>query len=449
MWRLPLALVVLVVVGYGVWGAFRVGGAPQVELLPQRAAIGREHVVEARFVEAADGLGRVRIELEQGGRVEVIAEQRLKRPGPFDLRRNGRTPELTLRAEVGTRALDWLVEGEATVRAVADRLAGPLRRAEPVVVEARLPVRTRPPRLEVVSSRHWLRQGGSGLVVIRVGDTVVSSGVVAGGAVSPSSPHPAGRSDQRVVLFGIPWEVEDGSAVRAFAEDDAGNRVEQAFADGFRRRDLKTDTVTVSDDFLERVVPAIASRTPGFSGDGTLLDQYLRINGDQRSRNLLAIRDLSADTAPALLWSGAFEQLPRGALQAGFAERRIYRYRGEEVDRQTHLGIDLASTSRAAVPAANAGRVVWADWLAIYGNLVLIDHGMGLMTGYGHLSQVDVAVGDTVGRGQTIGRTGTTGLAGGDHLHFEVFVYGQSVDPLEWLDPQWVRTSILDRLRTE
>jgi murein DD-endopeptidase MepM/ murein hydrolase activator NlpD len=291
-----------------------------------------------------------------------------------------------------------------------------------------------------------VRQGGSGLVVLRVGEHVVEAGVVAGDVVSPAATYPRTPPDQRVVLFAIPWDLEDGSAIRAFVVDDAGNRVEQPFVDGYRTRQLRSDTVRVTDDFLQRVVPAIASRTPGFSTEGSLLEQYLRINGEYRRQNLLVIRDLAAATADTSLWSGAFEQLPRGAVQAGFADRRVYSYDDREVDRQTHLGLDLASTARAPVPAANTGRVVWADWLAIYGNVVLIDHGLGLMTGYGHLSQIDVTSGDVVAKGQVVGRTGTTGLAGGDHLHFEVFVHGQSVDPLEWLDPEWVRTTVLDRL---
>lgn len=445
-WRLVAVLGLAAVLGYAAWGALRVGGAPEVTLHEQRPAIGAEHLLEARFRAPENGLGTIRIELEQNGRVEVIAEQSFARPGPFALRGGEQTREAVLEAEVGTRARGWLGEGEATIRAVADRLSGPLRRVDPVVVATTLPVRTRPPRLEILSSRHWVRQGGSGLVVMRVGEHVVEAGVAAGETVSPAGPYPSRPADERVALFAVPWDLDDGSSIRAFVVDDAGSRVEQPFVDGYRARALKTDTVNVSDDFLERVVPAIASRTPGFSAEGSLLEQYLRINGEYRRQNLQAIRDLAAASEMAPLWSGGFEQLPRGALQAGFADRRVYRYEGREVDRQTHLGIDLASTARAEVPAANSGRVVWADWLAIYGNVVLIDHGLGLMTGYGHLSQIDVAAGEMVAKGRTVGRTGTTGLAGGDHLHFEVFVHGHSVDPLEWLDPEWVRSNILDRL---
>jgi murein DD-endopeptidase MepM/ murein hydrolase activator NlpD len=100
------------------------------------------------------------------------------------------------------------------------------------------------------------------------------------------------------------------------------------------------------------------------------------------------------------------------------------------------------------VGASNAGRVVFADELGIYGNCVLIDHGLGVSSLYGHLSRIDVAPGDVVQRGQTIGLTGQTGLAGGDHLHFAILVGDTYVDPIEWWDPKWIRDHIDARLES-
>ncbi len=445
-WRIVLAVVAIAVVAWAARGAFHVGGTPEITLKTSFPAIGSVNQVSASFLDPKDGLGTVRLELVQGDRVEVIAERSFSRPSPFAL--PGRKPngETVLDATVGTVTQPWLVDGPAVLRAVADRAHGPLRRIEPVQAEITLPVRTRPPRLEIVSQAHFVREGGSGVVVLRIGDHVASCGVRAGQALSPASPMRGLPADQRVAVYAVPWDLADGNQVRAFAVDDAGNQTEQPFLDGFRTRPEHDDTVVISDAFLERVVPAIVSRTAGLAARGSLLDQYLEINGDERKRDLQVIRDLSSDTADRQLWEGAFLQLPRGAVQAGFADRRSYKYKGEVIDHQTHLGLDLASTARSPVPAANAGRVVYADWLAIYGNFVLIDHGLGVMTGYGHLSQIDVAAGDLVSRGQIIARTGATGLAGGDHLHFEVFVHGTSVDPLEWLDPSWIRNSLASKL---
>ena len=91
------------------------------------------------------------------------------------------------------------------------------------------------------------------------------------------------------------------------------------------------------------------------------------------------------------------------------------------------------------MPAANKGVVVFAGPLTIYGNTIVVDHGWGLMTLYGHLSTIAVKMGDAVEKSQEMGRTGSTGLAIGDHLHYEVLVSGVSVTPLEWWDAKWIR----------
>ena len=139
--------------------------------------------------------------------------------------------------------------------------------------------------------------------------------------------------------------------------------------------------------------------------------------------------------------------LPNAAVKAGFAEHRSYLYNDvkQEVE-ATHLGLDLASIARSPVPAGNDGIVVFADYLGIYGNVVVIDHGLGLQSLYSHMSEISVETGQTVTRGEPIGRTGATGMAVGDHLHFGILISGLEVSPIEWLDSKWIRDNITDRL---
>jgi murein DD-endopeptidase MepM/ murein hydrolase activator NlpD len=283
-------------------------------------------------------------------------------------------------------------------------------------------------------------------VVYRVGEHVVQSGVRAGQVESQGSPRPGGGSSERFAFYSLPWNLADSAEIRLFAEDDAGNRAEQPFLDIFKAMPPRIDTIRLSDAFFKQVVPAIASQTPGFDAGGSLLDQYLRINGDLRRAELGRVAEFSRDSEPAFLWSGPFLQMPNSARAANFAETRSYIYEGREVDQQTHLGLDLASTARAPVPAPNSGRVVFAGWMSLYGNAVIIDHGYGLLSLCGHMSTVDVAAGDSVTKGDRLGTTGTTGLAGGDHLHLEVFVHGQSVDPIEWFDAKWIRDNLATKL---
>ena len=150
-----------------------------------------------------------------------------------------------------------------------------------------------------------------------------------------------------------------------------------------------------------------------------------------------------------MLWDGTFQRLPRSAARAGFGDHRYFTYQGKQVGESYHLGFDLASVRNAEVPAANNGRVVFTGELGIYGNLIVIDHGLGLMSLYSHLSEIHVKVGDVVQKGAIIAKTGSTGLAFGDHLHFGILVGGVEVTPLEWLDPKWIKDNITGRLNAQ
>jgi murein DD-endopeptidase MepM/ murein hydrolase activator NlpD len=98
-----------------------------------------------------------------------------------------------------------------------------------------------------------------------------------------------------------------------------------------------------------------------------------------------------------------------------------------------HTGVDIGAASGTPIRAADDGVVVMAGWNGGYGNWTLIDHGGGLATGYGHQSSIGVSRGQRVSRGQVIGRVGSTGDSTGPHLHWEVRVNGNPVDPMAWV----------------
>jgi murein DD-endopeptidase MepM/ murein hydrolase activator NlpD len=192
-------------------------------------------------------------------------------------------------------------------------------------------------------------------------------------------------------------------------------------------------------DAFDGKVPELTPQRPPSQ---PLIDGFLVVNRDQRRQAEDEKRRIGTRTADTPLWQGAFVQPRNTKVFANFAESRTYLYQGRPVDSQVHFGYDLASTKQMAVPAANTGVVAFAGPLTIYGNTVVIDHGLGLQTLYGHLSSIGVKPGDRVEKGQEIGRSGTTGLAIGDHVHYEVLVHGVSVTPLEWWDPKWLRDRI-------
>jgi murein DD-endopeptidase MepM/ murein hydrolase activator NlpD len=284
----------------------------------------------------------------------------------------------------------------------------------------------------------YAHPGGTRVAVYSVSEDTARHGVEVGERFYPGYPHPA-QSGMLAALYALP--LETGPAPRVVAEDRAGNRASAGTSITMLARPRPGGAIELDDEFMASKVDEILG-----SQAGAPLDGYLKINRDMRQANADRIREICQTSSPQMLWSGAFEPLPNGETREKFGVRRTYRYQGREVDQQTHLGLDFASLSHAEVPAANAGKVVFAEDLGIYGNSVILDHGLGLFSLYGHLSEIGVAVGDSVGKGDRLGYTGTTGLAGGDHLHFSMMVSGEFVEPEEWLDAKWIQDHVYARL---
>jgi murein DD-endopeptidase MepM/ murein hydrolase activator NlpD len=443
--RAILLLLVLAALAFGAVATFRTGPPPQATVAADLPGIGRATGVSASFSEPVRGLSEIRLEVVQGEHSAVVAEARFAPRAPWAFW-GSRTAESELRAVVGRESLDWLREGDARLRAVAHRAGTWLRHPDPVVVEQTLPVRLSPPRIAVLSDRHYPAQGGSEVVVYSVGESSRRDGVEAGERFFRGYDLPGGAPGERFCLYGVPFDLDDPAPIRLVAEDEVGNRATAQFVDQFFPRAFRSDEIELSEKFMAAVVPEITAQTPGLRSGGDLLESYLIINRDLRRENAETLATLADRSRGAFLWSRPFEPLPNGQVMSAFADRRTYLYEGREVDRQDHLGFDLASVKRAPVPAANDGVVALARYLGIYGNAVVVDHGFGLMSLYGHLSSIGVEEGQSVIRGQELGRSGATGLAAGDHLHFTLMLQGMPVNPVEWWDPAWIRDRIARKL---
>jgi murein DD-endopeptidase MepM/ murein hydrolase activator NlpD len=252
-----------------------------------------------------------------------------------------------------------------------------------------------------------------------------------------------------VAFFALQWNQDRNTPITVFARDALGNEGSAPFDYRVFDKQFRESRIGLNDAFLSRVVPAILQNSPDFHVDdpNDYLASYLAINREMRRQNDAFITSLAAATSPEILWRGPFKQLINTAVESGFADRRDYIYNGEVVDEQTHLGFDLASVAAAPVLAANRGRIVHAGWLGIYGNCVIVDHGMGLQSLYAHLSSIAVSVGDMVEVDQQLGRSGATGLAGGDHLHFTMLLNGHAITPIDWWSQQWVDDRIMRKFR--
>jgi murein DD-endopeptidase MepM/ murein hydrolase activator NlpD len=133
---------------------------------------------------------------------------------------------------------------------------------------------------------------------------------------------------------------------------------------------------------------------------------------------------------PDRYWHGPFQFPVEAAINSYFGTRRSYN--GSPYT-SYHSGTDFRIGSGAAVRAPASGTVVMAEPLVVRGNVIVLDHGWGVLTGYWHLSAIDVEVGQEVQVGEVIGRVGNTGLSTGAHLHWEVWAGGVSVDGIQWL----------------
>jgi murein DD-endopeptidase MepM/ murein hydrolase activator NlpD len=349
-------------------------------------------------------------------------------------------PDTTLQFMTGAQAIPQLKEGKATlvVEAVSNDFRGSTARVEREVV-----VVLRPPSLSVDSDQHYLYLGMADLVTFNVSGASTESGVRVGDQKFRSWPMPGGKPGF-FSLFAFPWNTPPGTEPLVYATNAAGNQVTGQMVIRFPKKEqpvYRTRDLEVDEHFLQKVINEL---DPNGSGDPVA--RFLKVNGEMRRSNNQTLHDLRLKTEARFLWSEPFRQQHNSKVEAHFADVRNYMYQGKKIDQQVHLGYDLSITQHIGVEASNDGKVVYAAPLGIYGNCIVVDHGYGLQTIYGHMSEIAVHEGDRVKRGQIMGKSGMTGMAGGDHIHFSMQLDGVQIDPKEWWDSHWIKDHIAKRV---
>ncbi len=424
--------------------------APDIRLTTRLKGLGQSTMLQFEVRDPRHAIKAVQVEVLEDGKTFQAPLHTVsfgEEPPPWWMFW-GRAKEnsQTVSAMVGRNAVPEMKEGRAQLRIVATNNSwGRFFRGGRSEVTLDLPVRFTPPQVSVLTSQHYINQGGCDMVMFKVSPGTTESGVEVGKYFFPSFPAKESDPQTRLCLFAYSYETDPSAPARIVARDDAGNQTIATFTYRVFPKKFHSDTINLSDDFMNRVVPSIMSQTPDLKDEGNLLKNFLEINGHLRQVDADELVKLSHQTASHFLWTEPFVRLP-AKTEAFFADARTYTYNGQVVDHQVHLGFDLAGLEHMPVQAANDGVVVHAGFLGIYGNAVVIDHGCGLQTLYGHLSSIEVKEGDHVKRGQEIGRSGQTGLAGGDHLHFTVLLDGVPVNPTEWWDPHWIHDRIEAKL---
>ncbi|CAM2061477.1 M23 family peptidase [Desulfovibrionales bacterium] len=377
---------------------------------------------------------------DQGMGIALIrVEARRKDSIPIKLlEKNFLPPKPTIIERFTLAGLPWK-SGEITLEVTArDASWAKFFRGNKSVVLRELTLDNTPPMLSVINCTTNVRQGSAAVVAFTANEELTITGVRVNDIFYPAFRQKKGNY---LSLFAFPWNLSAREFQPVlFGRDIAGNEREMHLTMHTLPANFRHDTINLSDSFLDRKMPEFEKDV---SGTMSNIDRYLQVNNKLRNANAKTIAELGWRTAAKPLWQGPFQRFT-GKLMANFADTRTYRYNGKDVDTQTHLGVDIASQKNIEVSAANYGIVVQADWLGIYGQTVIIDHGLGLQSLYSHLSEIMVKKDDEVQKGQTIGRTGTTGLAGGDHLHFGILISGLAVSPTEWWDPHWIKDNLAD-----
>lgn len=299
---------------------------------------------------------------------------------------------------------------------------------------------TIPPTLEVLKSPFLIYQGSGGFALLRAKDA--DSVFIRVGSYRFKVPQGT-DSESYFVFFPAPLDIGEEGVFYAVAEDAAGNQNVKALSTRQKAEKYKASIINIDDSFIKRVVLPLLNEMDTTDP----VSAFKTVNEEWRVKSLQKLSEIAMKTAPEILWEGAFLQLKNSKVMATYGERRTYYYDGKPISESTHLGYDLASVSNALVEAANTGIVRFVGDLGIYGNTVIIDHGLGLMSLYGHLSEMIVKENETVKKGTVIGKTGSTGLAAGDHLHFGILIHGYEVSPLHWWDSHWLRVNVSDTLQ--
>jgi murein DD-endopeptidase MepM/ murein hydrolase activator NlpD len=441
-----LALIpVLIIVGFFAWffAMMFEGEAPSLLLQPLPEFLSQSQKFTLKIGDKKRGVRSLKISIRQGTRAMTIIQESfpfqglLNAGGVHDYEKDFTVDPLALKLAQGEAELQVQV-WDYSRRGGGD---GNLS-----VIRHKMIVDTLPPSVRAISRMHNINVGGSALIVYQTSSDAAESGVFVDDIFFPGFAAP--ENSQKGIhhcYFALPYNVDSNPKIRLWAKDRAGNTAESSFYYHIRKKTFRTDKVEISDRFIERILPYFASFYP-LDDQQSTLGKFLKINDELRKENHEVLYRLKDKTSAERLWEGTWLRQKNAANMARFADHRLYYYKGKKVDEQDHLGVDLASLANSPVEAANHGRVIYADRLGIYGFTVVLDHGQGLSSVYGHLSKIEVSLGQEVRKGDTVGLTGDTGLAGGDHLHFAIMVSGIFVNPIEWWDDHWIEDNISRKL---
>ena len=440
--RVFLLFLLLIIIAAGAIGAIIVleTEKPLVSLRSDVKFLGRDAEIGYQVTDRKQGIRSITVTIEQEGQTKELARETYPRKTWF----YGAGPaEVEGTIKFNNKEAKLKDGGAELVVTVRDFSLNGMLRGNVTTFRHPVTIDTKAPRVTIEHSQRYILPGGSGIVVYKLSEAAVNHGVEVNDHFFKG--YPLQNSENlKIAYIALDWNAEAIATSRVVASDMAGNTGQTIFTMIMKQPDYKKDRINVGDSFLNSKVPEFEQYYPEMKG--SILDKYLYTNNEIRKRNAETIRKLCSSPEPKRLWKDSFLRMA-GAPKAGFADQRTYYYQDKPGDHQVHLGMDIASTAAVDIKAANRGKVIFAEYLGIYGNTIILDHGQGVFSLYSHLSHIGTEVGEIVDQGAVIGNSGSTGMAGGDHLHFSMLIHGYFVNPKEWWDQHWINVNINDVLQ--
>ena len=410
------------------------GEPPKVEFKLQSKYIGKHGKIDLFISDHKSGVKKVWVSIFKDGSETVIFKENYQKKNIF---KAGSVKTKSIEVNLSPSKLK-INDGLAILRiAVWDHSW----RLNKTYFEKNVVIDTTPPEVDVLSRTHRIYQGGTGLVIYQIPEKGTKNGVVVGDNFFPGYPGNFKNKNIHMAFFALNHKQGPKTKIYLKVTDQAQNTRLSGFHHKIIQRLSRKDNIRLSDNFLKWKLPQFDT-----DKNRSLIEQFLYVNRKIREKNAKKITEVGKNTINRIMWNDKFLRLPSASNRARFSDYRSYYYKGRIVDHQYHLGIDLASNKHAPIPASNSGIVVLVKKIGIYGKTVVIDHGFGLFTTYSHLSMVFVKKGKHIKKGEIIGRTGITGMTGGDHLHYGMFVNNIFVNPIEWWDTKWIKNNILFKI---
>ncbi|QFR50458.1 M23 family metallopeptidase [Sulfurimonas lithotrophica] len=315
-----------------------------------------------------------------------------------------------------------------------------------IVKEFDLKIDKKRPSVVTVAHSYKITKGGSAIVIFKAEDENLKDMYIQTSFDKKFIAQPFYKEGYYISLLAWPVTKSNFKAT-IVAKDYAGNSAKSYIPLYLKNKNYRISRIRISDKFLHGKIAELADEFLETQGIDNPLEQFKVINEDIRAKNEELIHNITSKVSKEKITQFNIKKmypLKNAQVVATFGDHRKYLYNGNYISESYHLGLDLASNAMAEIKPQNSGDVVYSDFNGLYGNMPIIHHGLGLYTLYGHCSSVNVNSGDFVNSDDSISRTGKSGYAMGDHLHFGVLVQGIEVRPAEWMDTAWIKLNITD-----